>query len=132
VPFQTHLSVFIGNQINQVSRRFVVPVGRRLEIHNVNARLSLNQLPEQFESQCRVTTVGQFGANTGTMPILLKRLNDPAAGQAPSGVFDWHTAQPTLLHAFAGQRVLCVFDRFPVSGFGYIEWTLSGFMDDAQ
>jgi hypothetical protein len=59
-------SVYISNQTNQVSRRLVVPVGKRLEIHNVAVRLSLSQLPEEW------------------------------------------------------------------NGFGLIEWTLSGFMEDAQ
>jgi hypothetical protein len=131
-PFQTVLSVFIDPNEAQVYRRFVVPAGRRLEIHNVNAWLRLSEHPQEFGTRCTVATPGQFGSHAGTQPILLTRTAPPRPGSVDGIPLDLASTQPTLFHAFAGQTIRCVFERFPANGHGFIEWTLSGFTDAAQ
>lgn len=129
LPFQTTFGMSLDNQ-SQVVRRLAVPPGRRLEILNVNVDLKLSVLPVEFDARCSVSTPGQFAVFSGAVPILLSQRLEPRGAADPPSLHTWLAAQPTLLHASAGQRVSCWFNRFPVTGTGVIEWTLSGFTDD--
>jgi hypothetical protein len=131
LPFQTTFAMSLDHQ-SQVYRRFAVARGRRLEILNVSVELKLSALPIEFDARCMVNTPGQFAAFSGAAPILFSQRVEPRGLADPPSMHTWLAAQPTLLHASAGQSVTCWFNRFPVTGAGYIEWTVSGFTDEAQ
>lgn len=131
-PFQIQLSATVDPTAAWLSRRFGLPAGRRLEIHNVNVRLSLLSLPQRVSSECTVSAIGPLGGSLASLPFVLRRPTEPLAESDGSEISDWVAAQPTLLHVFPGQRVTCFLERFPVKGGGVITWTISGFTDDAQ
>ena len=108
VPFQILLSEFIESGAQQTSASFTVPFGRRLEIHNVTATLSLHDVPQEFEVRCVVRTPtfpGTPNIITAEMPLVMKRQFEPPANSDSPGSLDWHAMQPTLIHATSGQQV---------------------------
>jgi hypothetical protein len=134
VPFQIFLAEFI-EEVSQTSALFTVPFGRRLEIHNVTASLSLHSLPQEFRVGCVVRTPtfpGTPNIITAEMPLVMKRQFEPPANSDSPGSLDWHAMQPTLIHATSGQQVICAFERFPSLLFGSVSWTISGFTDDPK
>jgi len=134
VPFQIFLSEFIESGAQETSASFTVPFGRRLEIHNVTAALSLHDLPQEFGVRCvvRTPTPGPPNIITAEMPLVMKRRFEPPANSDSAGSLDWHAMQPTLIHATAGQQVICAFERFPAVAYGAVSWTISGFTDDPK
>ena len=115
VPFQILLSEFIESGVPQTSASFTVPFGRRLEIHNVTAALSLSSLPQEFAVRCVVKTPtfpGTPNIITAQMPLVMRRQFEPPANSDSPGSLDWHAMQPTLIHATAGQQVLCSLNAF--------------------
>jgi hypothetical protein len=131
-PFQHQLTAEFHATVASLNRRFSVPTGRRLEILNVNVRVSLVDMPQHIFNECTVSTPGQPGISTA-LPFLLRRAVEPLAGATTTGLSrSWVAAQPTLLHAFDGQRITCFMERYPTTGFGFVTWTFSGFSEPSN